>query len=68
MKQRIDRLARLAAQAQQSTQPPVEDLRVFEYGVGSVWPGHFDHDLAMESLAVLPEPTPADEEVSQNGK
>ena len=67
MKQRLERLARLA----QQTQPPESaavDLRVFEYGVGSVWPGHFDHDLAMESLAVLPEPTPADEEVSQNGK
>lgn len=64
MKQRIDRLARLAAQAQQSTQPPVEDLRVFEYGVGSVWPGHFDHDTMMASLAVVPEP-PAEEEVDR---
>ena len=66
MKQRIDRLERLAAQAQQSTQTPVEDLRVFEYVVGSVWPGHFDHDLAMASLAVLPEPTPAEEEVDRD--
>jgi len=65
MKQRLERLARLAAQAQQPTQPPVEDLRVFEYGVGSVWPGHFDHDLAMASLAVLPEPTPAEDEVDR---
>ena len=67
MKQRIDRLARLAAQAQQQTQPPVEDLRVFDYGVGSVWLGRFDHDTMMASLAVVPEP-PAEEEVSQNGK
>ena len=66
MKQRLERLARLAAQAQQPTQTPVEDLRVFEYGFGSVWPGHFDHDLAMESLAVLPEPTPAEEEVDRD--
>lgn len=67
MKQRIDRLARLAAQAQQQTQPPVEDVRIFDYGVGSVWLGRFDHDTMMASLAVVPEP-PADEEVSQNGK
>ena len=65
MKQRLERLARLAAQAQQSTQTPVEDLRIFDYGVGSVWPGHFDHDLTMESLAVLPEPTPAEDEVDR---
>ena len=62
MKQRIDRLARLAAQAQQPTQPPAEDVRVFDYidGVGSVWLGRFDHDIMMASLAVLPEP-PAEE-------
>ena len=68
MKQRIDRLARLAAQAQQSTQPPsavVEDLRIFDYGVGSVWLGRFDHDSLMANLAVLPEPTPAEEEVDR---
>ena len=64
MKQRIDRLARLAAQAQQQTQPPVEDLRVFDYGVGSVWLGRFDHDTMMASLAVVPEP-PAEEEVDR---
>ena len=65
MKQRIDRLARLAAQAQQSTQPPVEDVRVFDYGVGSVWLGRFDHDIVMANLAVLPEPTPAEDEVDR---
>ena len=64
MKQRLERLARLA----QQTQPPESaavDLRVFDYGVGSVWPGHFDHDLTMASLAVVPEPTPAEEEVDR---
>ena len=64
MKQRLERLARLAAQAQQSTQPPVEDVRVFDYGVGSVWLGRFDHDTMMASLAVVPEP-PAEEEVDR---
>lgn len=65
MKQRLERLARLAAQAQQSTQTPVEDLRIFDYGVGSVWLGRFDHDTMMASLAVVPEPTPAEDEVDR---
>lgn len=66
MKQRLERLARLA----QQTQPPESaavDLRVFEYGVGSVWLGRYDHDTMMASLAVVPEP-PAEEEVDQNGE
>ena len=55
---RLERLERLA----QQTQPPeVEDVRVFDYGVGSVWLGRFDHDIMMANLAVLPEPTPAEE-------
>ena len=65
MKQRIDRLERLAQQ--QSTQPPsaVEDLRVFEYRTGSAWLGRFDFDNVLESLAVVPEPTPAEDEVDR---
>ena len=39
----------------------MEDVRVFDYGVGSVWLGRFDHDTLLASLAVLPEPTPAEE-------
>ena len=64
MKQRLERLARLA----QQTQPPESaavDLRVFDYGVGSVWLGRFDHDTMMASLAVVPEPTPAEDEVDR---
>ena len=64
MKQRIDRLARLAAQAQQPTRPPESaavDVRIFDYG--SVWLGRFDHDTLLASLAVVPEP-PAEDEVS----
>lgn len=66
MKQRLERLARLAAQAQQPTQPPVEDVRIFHYP--NAWLGRFDYDIMMANLAVVPEPTPAEEEVSQNGK
>ena len=64
MKQRIDRLARLAQQT--TGRPPesaVEDVRVFDYGLGSVWLGRFDHDTLLASLAVVPEP-PAEDEVS----
>ena len=61
----MKRLERLERLAQQTTgRPPesaVEDVRVFDYGVGSVWLGRFDHDTMMASLAVLPEPTPAEE-------
>ena len=60
----MKRLERLERLAQQTTRPPesaVEDVRVFDYGVGSVWFGRFDHDTMMASLAVLPEPTPAEE-------
>ena len=61
MKQRIERLERLAQQ--QTTRPPespVEDVRIFDYGVGSVWLGRFDHETLLASLAVVPEP-PAEE-------
>jgi hypothetical protein len=61
----MKRLARLERQlAQQTTRPPesaAEDVRVFDYGVGSPWLGRFDHDIMMANLAVLPEPTPAEE-------
>ena len=57
----MKRLERLERLAQQTTRPPVEDVRVFDYGVGSVWLGRFDHDTLLASLAVLPEPTPAEE-------
>ena len=60
----MKRLERLERLAQQTTgRPPesaVEDVRVFDYGVGSPWLGRFDHDIMMASLAVLPEP-PAEE-------
>ena len=59
----MKRLERLERLAQQTTRPPesaVEDVRIFDYGVGSVWLGRFDHDIMMASLAVLPEP-PAEE-------
>lgn len=67
----MKRLERLERLAQQTTRPPesaVEDVRVFDYGVGSVWPGRFDHDIMdimMANLAVLPEPTPAEDEVDR---
>ena len=59
----MKRLERLERLAQQTTRPPesaVEDVRIFDYGVGSVWLGRFDHDIMMTNLAVLPEP-PAEE-------
>ena len=59
----MKRLERLERLAQQTTRPPesaVEDVRIFDYGIGSVWLGRFDHDIMMASLAVLPEP-PAEE-------
>jgi hypothetical protein len=69
MKQRIDRLARLAQQTTgRPPESPVEDVRIFDYsGVGSVWLGRFDHDIMMASLAVLPEPPAEDEVDGQDG-
>ena len=61
MKQRIERLERLAQQTPRPPESAVEDVRIFDYGVGSVWLGRFDHDTLLASLAVLPEPTPAEE-------
>lgn len=62
---RLERLERLAQQTTRSPESSVEDVRVFDYGVGSVWPGRFDHDIMMANLAVLPEPTPAEDEVDR---
>ena len=56
MKQRIERLERLAQQTPRPPESAVEDVRIFDYGVGSVWLGRFDRDALLASLAVLPEP------------
>lgn len=59
----MKRLERLERQLAQQTQPPVEDVRIFHYP--NAWLGRFDYDIMMANLAVVPEPTPAEDEVDR---